>query len=161
MTSIDETAPDLWERLDGDTYWLPLAPKNADEYFSGEVDNLFITREFGSWWLSHSGQSGASEFAELSDAKAAGENILQQSNADMESMIISSLSIPVDEWEVAIDNGTITVASKEDPSVQIFGSAGIWNEGMWSIEGAAPSESFTKIFEVAKSQVTSVVTLGR
>ncbi len=155
MTEKNEERPtsDMWDRLDNGTYWLPLAPTTASEYFSGETDNLFVSRDGGQWWLSHSAEQGSDPYDDVCDAKAVGERMIEESYNKMESLIVDDLGIPTEEWGVEFDNGGITVKSKENPDIAIYGS-----DGEWSMEGdlAVQSRNFTRVFEIAKGQLQAV-----
>ncbi|NTF18222.1 hypothetical protein G6L37_07365 [Agrobacterium rubi] len=159
MTSAAQTIAskpaDMWDRLDNGAYWLPLAPTSADEYFSGETDNLFITREGTKWWLAHSGEAGQTPYASLVDAKTAGNTIIEASYADMDASIIASLGISTDDWAVVVDNGTIALTSVADSSIEIFG-----NDGTWSMDGdiIVRTRDFSKALEVATHQIAIIPT---
>jgi hypothetical protein len=155
MTEVDETKcdNDQWDMLDNDSYWLPLPATTADEYLSGETPSIFINRDDGRWWVSVSRENGALVYEKLEGAKAAGDSVIQQYYADQLADITADLGVSPDEWEVTLGDEYISVKSRNDGDIEIFGGS----DGRWSFDGSvsAKSSDFSRILDIATKEIKS------
>lgn len=103
--------PDFWEQLDATSYYRPLSPKTVDQYFSGEVDDAFISRDHGKWWLKIDGVVGEEPYETLEAAKAAGDAIVNKSDNEMTDVMLANLDLSADEWKLEIVQGLPAITS--------------------------------------------------
>lgn len=102
-----------WEDLDGHNrnLYINLAPKDFDEWVSGETDNVFLRRENGSWWLSVPNSAGQSEYPTRLQGMIAGLELYNESYDQSEKLIVDSLKLDDTEWRVEFLKGGIIVAT--------------------------------------------------
>ncbi|MNU30314.1 hypothetical protein D3C71_187990 [compost metagenome] len=111
-----------WEDIDGHnrSLYINLAPRNFDEWVSGETDNVFLRRENGSWWLSVPTQAGQSEHPTRLQGMIAGLELYNESYEQSEKLIIDSLKLSDSDWRVEFLKGGIIVATNlHDESIAL------------------------------------------
>ena len=91
MSSETNRKADFWEQLDATSFYRPLSAKTVDQYFSGEVDDAYISQDMGKWWLKVDGVVGEAPHDTLEAAKAAGDAIVEKSDNEMTKVMLTSL----------------------------------------------------------------------
>lgn len=145
---LDKGTPDLWDRLDDGTYWQPLAPRTPEEYLTGETEAVFVWEDHGSWRVSVEEGGRSRQFASLPEAFRAGQHIIDEGYAEMDGIIAASLGVDAIRWSLLAKNGVISLVSKEDPRVAIYGSAATPH---WSFEFDADGMNDTTVIENSNS----------
>lgn len=123
MSIVKKENPDFWEQLDATSYYRPLSPKSVYQYFTGEVDDVFISRDHGKWWLKVDGVIGGEPYDTLEAAKAAGDATVEKSYKEMVATIRADLPLSDDEWTFKLEGEAIILTSAAKDSVSIVGTA--------------------------------------
>ena len=147
---LERDASKTWDRLDNGTYWHPLAPVDADEYISGETAALFITRDAGSWWLGKGAGEAAASYQSLVQAKTAVDAVIARGYDEMAARITRDLGVDGERWHVALENGIISVVSREDPRWATEFDADAPDGEETSIE---TTEDFTTALRIAEARL--------
>lgn len=117
----------MLDKLDENTYWHPLAADSVDTYFSGEVDNVWVKREDGQWWLSVDGTSGAEPYDTEEEAIIKAVEKVFQSYVEMPQRVAKDLRLSEAEWgdwRLNLDNGEILLSSIQNESIGISRTEG-------------------------------------
>lgn len=152
--------PDLWEQIGENHYTLLLAPRTAEQLFSGECDKVSLNFDLNRWWITVDGQIGSEDFKTIGAAKAMGMSHADERSASMNAHILESLDISDDDWAISINNHTITLTSKVQAEIAIVGSP---QQPTWAVyDGDILQEQdnvFSAVLTAANNRI-SVASLG-
>jgi hypothetical protein len=152
-----EQKPDFWEQLDTTSYYRPMSPKTVDQYFSGEVDHVFITRDHGKWWVKIDGVVGEDPYESLGAAKAAGDAVVDQSDNEMTDVMMNNLALAADEWKMEFVHGLPVITSLANEEVSITAGE---TSPRWSLLRNDDIVVETDDFRIAIAQAESILQMG-
>lgn len=144
-----------WEDIDGQDrhFYLKLAPTTFEGWVSGETDDVFLSRENGSWWLSYPNQTGQSEFPTRLQGMIAGLAVYSASYEAQDRLIIASLGLDETDWSVEIDGGNIRASHRHDGNVSLRATD---NSTEWSLFNG---DEIIGEFKSAKDGADSLVSM--
>lgn len=144
---------DLWDQLDGNTWYQPLPAMDVETYVSGETENLFIRKEYEAFWLSRPDVAGQSEYATLEAAKTAGDAILDEMGARQVREIVKAAGLDPDSWTFTLegDFGVFAPVDGNGPEI-VRNGKGRWaavENDEETLVGTSPAELARQVSERA------------
>lgn len=110
---------DEWDQLGTGTWHRPLPAMDVETYASGEVDQLYITRSGGAFWLSEPNVAGQSEYPTVEAAKKAGDEIVAEMESRQFREIAVAAGLDPESWKFAFEGefGVFSPASGTGPEI--------------------------------------------
>ncbi len=123
---------DLWDRIDNGSYHRTMPPETLSEAKRQETQSIFVTGEStegGPRWNVEVGEHYAHKggpFATLAEAKACGDEVLEEAYRDYPVGIVREVGLDPAEWTFKESDDYLSFENKVDVSVSLVRDRKAW-----------------------------------
>ena len=106
MADQTATAPVVDEWDDAGPFLYRILPETGlNAFFHEERDNIRISRSLGKWWLGEDGVMGQTPYDTLEEAKAAGDEQVNELEEGLNAMLLEEAGLDAEAWRVDLSHG--------------------------------------------------------